>query len=150
MHRPTSLEVTVRTHRMGYWEGEPEEPDETIFNETITDVELVHDVQEQLDGLQRGVRSGTAMASTTYIYIFRFAINGVTTQVYWGNILCPTWYVTTTVELTNGESSTTDSVAGAPSAQLYGYNLMITLHKKIGMPLPDWWTAILPVPETDG
>jgi len=144
MTRTTSLEITVRTHRMAYRAGEAVEPDETIFNETITNVELVHDVQEQLDGLQRHVRSGTAMAPTTYIYTFRFAINGVTTQVYWGNILCPTWHVTTTVGLMTGESSTTDTVAGANSAVLYGYNLMTTLRKLTGMPLPSWWSATLP------
>jgi hypothetical protein len=78
------------------------------------------------------------MVETTYLYTFRFASDGVTTQVYWGDIGTAAWQVTT------GEHETTESVLGAMNAQLYGFNLLTTLHQRTGMPLPDWWSATLP------
>ena len=126
--------------------GEPEVPDEEIFNKTITDEPFVRDVLERINCLKRGVRSGRVMSETTYHYTFAFATNGVTTQTYWGDIACAAWQVTTTVQRQNGEQSTTEGVLGAMSAQLYGFNLMITLQRRTGMPLPDWWHSDSPAP----
>jgi hypothetical protein len=135
-----SLKITVWTHRVLYRPGEPEVPDAEIFNQTTTDEPFVRDVLEQFNSLKRGVRSpGRVMSETTYHYTFVFATNGVTTQMYWGDIACPAWQVTTTVQRQNGEQSTTEGVAGAMNAQLYGFNLLTTLHQRTGMPLPDWW-----------
>ena len=134
-----SLKITVWTHRVLHRAGETDFPDEEIFNKTTADEPFVRDVLEQINGLKRGVRSGRVMCETTYHYTFCFATNGVTTQIYWGDIACPAWQVETTVQRQNGEQLTTEGVLGAMSAQLYGFNLMITLHQRIGMPLPDWW-----------
>jgi hypothetical protein len=144
MQATLSLKITVWTHRVLYRAGEPEVPDKEIFNQTITDEPFVRDVLEQINGLKRGVRAFRVMCETTYHYTFVFATNGVTTQIYWGDIACPAWQVTTTVQRQNGEQSTTEGVLGAMSAQLYGFNLMITLHRETGMPLPDWWHSASP------
>ena len=77
------------------------------------------------------------MAQPTYRYEFRFATNGVTTQVYAGSPNHIPWQLTTP-----GEYPKTDTVAGPPSKSLYGMNLLTALHVRTEMPLPGWWTDV--------
>ena len=129
----TSLQIIAWTYAVRREAPGQRPPDVQVFDKTITDQELVHDIQQQFDGLQRGVRGGSILAQPTYRYEFRFATNGVTAQVYAGSPNHVPWQVTTL-----GEHPRTDTVAGPPSKSLYGMNLLTALHVRTEMPLPGW------------
>jgi hypothetical protein len=136
-HETTSMEITAWKTYMGWPAGQQRPPDEQVFDTIITRQPLVRDTKHQLDGLERGGTGGCAIASPTYRYDITFATYGVPTEDYAGNLVCTTWTVTTfLVPMT---------VDGADNTTLYGYNLMTTLRKLTGMPLPSWWSATLPV-----
>lgn len=52
----TSLQIITWAYVMYGRDDEERPPDMKVFDEMITDQELVHDLQQQFDGLQRGVR----------------------------------------------------------------------------------------------
>ena len=133
----TSLQIVAWTYVVRWESPGQRPPDVQVFDTTITDQELVHDIQQQFDGLQRGVRGGTIMAQPTYWYEFRFATNDVTTQVYAGSPNHIMWHVTTP-----GENPITDVVADPRSGSLDGMSLLTALHVRTGMPLPGWWTDV--------
>jgi hypothetical protein len=138
-HETTSMEITAWRVVMVWPAGQQRPPDEQVFDTTITRQPLVHDTKHQLDDLERGAMGamgGCVIASPTYRYDISFATFGVPTEDYAGNLDCATWTVTTFgVPMT---------VGGADGTSLYGYNLMTTLRKLTGMPLPSWWSATLP------
>jgi hypothetical protein len=130
-HETTSMEIIAWRTVMTWPEGQQRPPDVQVFDKIITQQPLVHDTKHQLDELERGAMGGCAIASPTYRYDISFATYGVPTEVYAGNVDCGTWTVTTFgVPMT---------VGGADGTSLYGYNLMTTLRKLTGMPLPSWW-----------
>lgn len=136
-HETTSMEISAWRVVMTWPEGQQHPPDVQVFDKTITQQPLVHDTKHQLDGLERGGMGNCAIASPTYRYDISFATYGVPTEVYDGNIDCAMWTVTT--------FGVPVTVGGADGTSLYGNNLMTTLHKLTGMPLPSWWSATLPV-----
>lgn len=141
----TSLQIIAWTYVLQRKAGEQRPPDQQVFDKTITDQELVQAIQRKFESLSRNVYGGSVIASPSYRYEFRFATDGVTTQVYAGSPNHIVWSVRTF-----GERATTEWVGDPASTSLYGRNLMTTLHLRSGMPLPDWWEAWESVPETDG
>jgi hypothetical protein len=118
-------------------------PKYLMFDKTISNQPLVHDTEQQLDGLPWGgvfqpqvIGQSIFPRQQFYVYRFSFATFGVVTQVYEGGIGVLNWTVTTW-----GISL---GVARADTATLYGYNLMTTLHNLTGMPLPRGWNATSP------
>jgi hypothetical protein len=125
----TSMEITAWRTVMQWSAGQQRPPDVKVFDKIITAQPLVRDTQHQLDGLERDVIvNGCVPTTPEYDYQFSFATNGITTQVYTGVLLCVSWGATTL-----GVSA---SVVGGNATTLYGSNLMTTLHKLTGMPLP--------------
>ena len=147
-HGATSMEILVWSHveyvtlRPGVIPKFPR--DVEIFDKTMTNLGLVHDVQDQLD--ENGIPpirvhfaqdrlddtarvpiSSCAASPTIYLYQFRFATLSVTTQLYYGQSNCPLW---------------TDSIFGVipvfafvPRVTLDGMNILDALHEKTGMPV---------------
>lgn len=138
--RVTILEIVAWSHADAWSPGQQPPPDVKVFDKTITTQGLVRTVQDHLNRLQRGDGGGCLLASQTYLYEFRFATNGMTTQTYTGDIACTTWEVV-------GAGKHSDTVGGAQegAADVAGENLMNWLHQQIGMPLPSWWSTIVPV-----
>ena len=144
-HRTTSalriitLEIVVWSHADAWTAGQKPPPDVKVFDKTMKDQGLVRTVQDKLNGLPRGGGGGCLLASQTYLYEFRFATNGVTTQTYNGDIACTTWQV-----VSAGKQS--EEVGGAQEelAAVAGENLMNWLHQQTCMPLPSWWSTIVP------
>jgi hypothetical protein len=135
-----SMEIVVQTSFTSFLGGQPYAPDvTTVFDKKMTDQKLVMDTKRQLDGLPRGVSGGCIIeppGEKQYSYEFTFAISGVPIETYSGTADCAMWTVTTLLF--------PHSVADADNTGLYGYNLMTTLRKLTGMPLPSWWSATLP------
>jgi hypothetical protein len=133
IHEPVSLEIVTWTQVISVTAAPGKAPvfplEVKIFDKMITDQELVLAAQHQFNGLPRNVVGGCAIASPAYVYEFRFATNGVTTQEYTGSLDCVEWNV-----VTPGQQSAI--VAAADDTTLDGYNLMFTLHNLTGMPLP--------------
>ena len=135
-HGATSLRIIVWQEAVyGPPPGQPPIPTKKVFDKTITDLGFVHDVQNQLDGSQVGIALGVgcATAPTSYLYEFRFATLGMTTQVYSGNSLCTGWNITTlgvpTVAQSHGEQ------AGVTFVKVDGVEIMRALHQRTGMPI---------------
>jgi hypothetical protein len=129
-HGATSLRITAWSHVMVYQDGQPFVPDAKVFDKTFDDLGLVHDAQELLNSESRGwlQKGGCVLASPTYIYQFRFATLGVTTQVYEGNPDCALWECRVF-----GASSPWTMDVSPPTLE--------ALHERTGMPLPRWLRA---------
>jgi len=129
------MEITVWRHALAYPQGQLPPPDVKIFNKTITDLGLVHDTQDQLDGSELSGPidggGGCTTGDTTYIYEFRFATLEVPTQIYDGYSICVVWDVTLF-----GVPDSGFFEVGVSHITLDGANIMATLHKQTGMPLP--------------
>ena len=59
----TSLQIIAWTYAVRWEAPGQRPPDAQVFDKTITDQELVHDIQQQFDGLQRGVRGAASWRS---------------------------------------------------------------------------------------
>jgi hypothetical protein len=138
-HTATSMNITVWTQYDDLNNLSPDysPPKTEIFDRTISNQPLVHDTEQQLASPFRTEAASTqpviclqvtCLQVTVFWYQFSFATFGVVTQVYYGRIGFEGWTVTTWgIPL---------SAARADTATLYGHNLMTTLHKLTGMPLP--------------
>ena len=129
-HGATSLRIIAQPIITGTYYGQPVVPAERAFDKTFEDFGLVRDAQELLNGESRGwLQSGSCdLGSPTYIYEFRFATLGVTTQVHKGNAECAVWGYW---------------VLGVPSPWSMGASppTLKALHNLTGMPLPRWMTT---------
>jgi hypothetical protein len=133
----TSLQIVAWTFVVAV-EGDAERPpDERVFDQTITDQQLVEDIRQQFKSRPRNRWSGgSVMSLTSYWYEFRFTSDAITTEIYAGLLNSNSWTVTTL-----GWHPVTETVAGPQGSILHGRSLLIELYKQIGLPLPDWWLA---------
>ena len=145
LHQATSLEIIAWTHATGWGPGQQRPPDVKVFDETLTHSELVHEIQNQLDGTIRGTWNefaGCTLDAPDYFYELRFATFGVSTQVYSGDLDCP-WNVTTLGDAI-GYATTSLFTIGSDTvflggSTLDGVEILRALHQRTGMPLPSWW-----------
>lgn len=129
-HGATSLEITVwRSQHV--WN--PDVPDVRIFQKTITNLGLVRDVQDQIDGAPEGIGFCTLAPPTYYVYQFHFATGGYSTQTYEGESMCGGW--STTPFGIAGLLTPLDEVFFNETT-LHGVEILIALHQQTGMPLP--------------
>jgi hypothetical protein len=100
-----------------------------VFDKTITDIGLVCEIQARLDDASRPlVNPGGGMTAPDYVYEFRFATLGVTTQVYHGSE-DEGWWDATTLGIPSPFPIDAENVT-----LLDGENLMDALHNLTGMP----------------
>ncbi len=133
----TSLDITVWSHQLMLLDGQHPVPDVKIYDKTITDLGLVHNVQDQLDGGTSVSLGGGSCATgaVVYRYQFQFATLGVPTQVYYGQAGCPGW-----------DASVFDIPVVIPvfHVAIYGVKLdgkfiLDALHEKMGMPIQNFY-----------
>jgi hypothetical protein len=133
-HGATSLDIIVWRHVV---QAPVFQPDVKVFDQTMTDFGLVHDIQDQLDGgAPSGIGSCT-IGSPEYVYQFRLATLGVTTQVYTGSDDCGGWDATTLgisrLRIIDEFPYLADQVA-VRAITLDGVEILQVLHQRTGMP----------------
>jgi hypothetical protein len=121
------LEVIVTSHSNGYWQEDQSWvnlPNEKLFHEIITDQEVVQHAHEMLSSLET-MLGLSVMHRPVYIYWLRFATDGRTTLLYWGedNRVC--WRRSDTVD-----TRSVNGPGGYPVAPL-----LRVLHDCFGVPV---------------
>lgn len=122
----TSVEITVWQNTDGAATSV------RIFDKTSTNLDFVNNLQIQLDNCIPTISNGTdgASQSLSYVYRFRFATLGVTTQVYYGNSGSSGWGDITYA------FPMPQTYQGIPTGQVFVTPDILTLiHDQTGMPV---------------
>ncbi len=144
LHEATSLEIIAWTQYNSWPTGQQRPPDVKVFDKTATNLELVRDVQNALNGRPRGGLGSCDIGSPTYFYAFGFSTLGVLTQTYAGDLNCAVWNVATLGDALGAVLTIVPTVPGGDTvpiigATLDGVNILDVLHQRTGMPLPGGW-----------
>lgn len=123
LHGATALRVTVVREVRAWDPSQPRPPDNVlIFDKTYTDLGLVREAQDELNGMPDFVMGGGLMGPFDYGYIFAFSTFGVVTQVYSG----------TDMDVTGAHTLYGVSLSLSPPSPM---PLLGTLHAQLGVPL---------------
>lgn len=130
----TSLDIIVWRHVV---QAPVLHSDVKVFDKAITEWGLVHNAQDQLDGGELSGLDNCTIGSPEYVYQFRFATLGVTTQVYTGSDDCGGWDATSLGISRLGIIDEFPYLAGQVAVRtvtLDGVEILQALHQRTGMP----------------
>lgn len=124
LHGAPELHLTV-VREVREWNPSTPPPQDNVlvFDKTYTDIGVVRQVQEELDGLPYYVEGGGAMGQFDYRYTFSFSAFGLVTQVYSG----------TDLDVTGRRTLYSVPVSLSPPS--FGEDLLRTLSEQIGIPI---------------